>query len=345
MSNTGKVTVSCQGVSRWFGLLVAVSDVNFEIGPGITALLGPNGAGKSTLLRMLSGTLLPSRGRVEILGGNPRTQQHVRAQIGLVPQQDALFDHMTAAAMLRSIAALTHLPKPATAAAAALELVDLNPADKRTVSQYSKGMRQRVKLAAALIHKPKVLLADEPLAGLDPVQRRGVIALFRQLSDEGVTVLLSSHVLDEVARFGSDIVVIHQGRLAATGDFHSLRQQLNDRPHRSTVLTNRPRQLAAALMQIPGVIGVSLVSPTRATVYGAAAGAGGASGEAGASADAATGGAAAEGDLILAVDVRDPDAFGRAVAPVAREVGATLRAVNQTDDDLESVFRYLVERK
>ncbi len=320
-------TVSCQEVSRWFGLLVAVSDVSFDIGPGITALLGPNGAGKSTLLRMLSGTLLPSRGKVQILGGDPRNDAGIRAQIGLMPQQDALFDHMTAAAMLRSIAVLAQLDNPHEVTEAALDLVQLDPSDKRPVSQFSKGMRQRVKLATALIHQPKVLMADEPLAGLDPVQRRNMIALFRELGDGGMTVLLSSHVLDEVARFSSDIIVIHQGRLAAAGNFHSLRSLLNDRPHRSTVQTNQPRRLASALMEIPGVVGVTLTDPVRDPAEGSA--------DADGSADG----------LVLAVDVSDPDAFGKALAPAARSVGATLRAVDQTDDDLESVFRYLVARQ
>ncbi len=304
-------TISCQSVSRWFGLQVAVSDVSFEIGPGVTALLGPNGAGKSTLLRMLSGSLLPSRGQLRILGADPRSDSSVRSQIGLVPQQDALFDHMTAAEMLRSIATLTHLRDPKHHAAQALDQVQLDAKDKRPVSHYSKGMRQRVKLATALIREPKVLMADEPLAGLDPVQRRSMIALFRQLGDSGMTVLLSSHVLDEVSRFGSDIIVIHQGRLAATGDFHSLRRLLYDRPHRSAIETNQPRQLAAALVQIPGVLGVTL----------------------------------GEEDTTLTVDVNDPDAFGQALSPAARSAGATLRSVDQVDDDLESVFRYLVEKR
>ncbi len=317
-SNTdSSSTVSCQEVSRWFGLLVAVSDVSFDIGPGITALLGPNGAGKSTLLRMLSGTLVPSRGKVEVLGGDPRNETSIRAQIGLMPQQDALFDRMTAAGMLRSVAVLTQLANPHEAAAAALDLVQLDSSDKRPVSQFSKGMRQRVKLATALIHQPKILMADEPLAGLDPVQRRNMIALFRKLGDGGMTVLLSSHVLDEVARFSSDIVVIHQGRLAAAGNFHSLRSLLNDRPHRSTVQTNQPRRLASALMEISGVVGVTIKDSPENSVD----------------------------DQVLAVDVSDPDAFGRALAPTARSIGATLRAVDQTDDDLESVFRYLVARQ
>ncbi|HCB33781.1 MAG TPA: ABC transporter [Acidimicrobiaceae bacterium] len=309
-SADGTTTISCDAVSRWFGVLVAVSEVSLQIGPGVTALLGPNGAGKSTLLRMFSGTLAPSRGHVSVLGGDPRTDAAVRARIGLVSQHDALFDHLSAVEMVSVLAALQHLAEPRAAAAAALAQVDLDSDDRRPVSSYSKGMRQRVKVAAALVHQPRVLIADEPLTGLDPVQRRSAIALFRRLGADGVTVLVSSHVLEEVARIGSDIIVIAQGRLAAAGNFHSLRRMLDDRPHRTTVVTDKPRRLAGELIGVPGVLGVTVGD------------------EAG----------------TLAVDVTDPDAFGRAVAPLARRAGATLREVVPTDDDLESVFRYLVDR-
>lgn len=302
-------TIVCEDVSRWFGTVVAVSEVSLEVGPGVTALLGPNGAGKSTLLRMIVGLTSPSKGTIRVLGANPRTDLAVRGRIGLVPQQDALFDRLSALAMVRLSAVMQGVNDPDTAAAAAIEQVGLDPGEQRGIGGYSKGMRQRVKVAQALVHRPEVLLLDEPLTGLDPVQRRSAIELYRQLGASGVTVVVSSHVLDEVARIGSDVVVIAQGRLAATGDFHALRDLMDDRPHQIRVRTNLARQLAKALVDVEAVVGVRI-----------------------------------DGDEVI-VDSLDADAFGRAITPVARDAGATLREVAPLDDDLESVFRYVVEQR
>ena len=186
-------TVAAEEVSKWFGPLVAVSDVSFEIGPGVTALLGPNGAGKSTMLRMLCGLAQPSRGTVRVLGRDPRADIAVTGSIGL-----------TAHGFVRLAAVLHGLPDPDAAATAALELVSLDPVDTRKLPTYSKGMRQRVKVAQGLVHDPEVVMLDEPLTGLDPRQRADMIALFRRLGAEGRCVLVSSHVLDEVDRAEGD---------------------------------------------------------------------------------------------------------------------------------------------
>jgi ABC-2 type transport system ATP-binding protein len=302
-------TIVCDGVSRWFGSLVAVSDVSLRLGPGVTALLGPNGAGKSTLLRMIVGLLPTSSGTVEVLGADPRTDLSVRGRIGMVPQQDALFDRLGALAAVRLAATLHGVPDGEEAARGALSDVDLDPDDPRPVGGYSKGMRQRVKVAQALVHRPAVLLLDEPLAGLDPVQRRRAIAHYRELGESGVTVVVSSHVLEEVARIGSDVIVIAEGRLAAAGDFHALRELMDDRPHRIRIRTDRTRVLARELLALDAVVGVRV-----------------------------------DGDALV-VDSVDADTFGRAIAPIAREVGATLREVAPLDDDLEAVFRYVVDRR
>jgi ABC-2 type transport system ATP-binding protein len=212
---TGMIAVN--NVSKFFGSVVAVSDVSFAINEGVTALLGPNGAGKSTLFRMLCGLTPPSRGQLTVLGANPRSDRDVRGYIGLVPQQDALFDHLTVTEFVR-IAAQTHGIDPGDVdgvAQWALEQVDLADVGDKPVGQFSKGMRQRAKVAAALVNDPKVLVLDEPLTGLDPVQRRRMIALFHRLGDEGRCVLVSSHVLEEVARLGSNVLVVAQGRLVA----------------------------------------------------------------------------------------------------------------------------------
>jgi ABC-2 type transport system ATP-binding protein len=295
-------------VSKWFGDVVAVSDVSFTVGPGVTALLGPNGAGKSTVLRLLCGLTSPSQGTVDVLGENPHGDPELYRRIGLVPQQEAVFGSLTARRFVRLAAELQGLASPDAAAAESLRRVELDPDDTRPLTTYSKGMRQRVKVAHALVHEPEVVLLDEPLEGLDPRQRLHLIDLFRRLGDEGRCVVVSSHVLDEVERFGSRVLVIAQGRLAAEGDFHAIRDLMDDRPHRLRVRTDRPRELAAALVGHGTVVGLHL-----------------------------------DGETLL-VDTDDVAAFRRAVAPQARDVGARLHELVPLDDDLESVFRYLVGR-
>jgi ABC-2 type transport system ATP-binding protein len=302
-------TIAAENVSKWFGPLVAVSDVTFEIGPGVTALLGPNGAGKSTMLRMLCGLAQPSRGTVRVLGRDPRSDVSVAGSIGLVPQQETVFEPLTAHGFVRLAAVLHGLPDPDAAAASSLELVGLDPTDTRRLPAYSKGMRQRVKVAQGLIHDPEVVMLDEPLTGLDPRQRADMIALFRRLGAEGRCVLVSSHVLDEVERLGSQILVMSQGRLAAAGDFRELRALMDDRPLRVRVRTDRPRELAGGLLEAGSVLGARL-----------------------------------EGDDALELDTNDARALSRALAPLARERGASLLEVRPLDADLEGVFRYLVQR-
>jgi ABC-2 type transport system ATP-binding protein len=303
-------TIEVGNVSKWFGSVVALSDVSCSIGPGMTALLGPNGAGKSTLLRILCGLTPPSKGAVRILGHGPRDHLAIARHVGLVPQQEALFDPLRAVDFVALAAELNRMPQPKSAAADALELVDLDPADRRPVGTYSKGMRQRVKVAQALVHNPQVVLLDEPLEGLDPRQRLRMITLFRRLADQGRTVLVSSHILDEVERFGSRVLVIAQGRLAAEGDFHEIRDLMDDRPHRLRVGTDKPRVVAAGVL----------------------------------SSGAATG-AWVQGSDSVVVDTVDVATFRRSIAVVARDGGARLTEVVPMDDDLESVFRYLVGRR
>ena len=299
--------IAVNAVSKYFGSVVAVSDVSFAVDGGVTALLGPNGAGKSTLFRMMCGLTPPSRGAVDVLGRDPREDRDVRGRISLVPQQDALFDHLSASEFLE-FAARTHgVTDPDGAAQRALSMVDLTDVGAKPVGQFSKGMRQRVKVAAALVNDPEVLILDEPLTGLDPVQRRHMIALFHQLGDEGRCVLVSSHVLDEVARLGSRVLVIAQGRLVATGDYRDLRDLMDDRAHRIRIAASDPRRLAGALVEQELVAGVSI------------------------------------GERSVLVDTLDVDRLGRRIAPISLEVGVRLTEVAPLDDDLESVFRYLVE--
>jgi ABC-2 type transport system ATP-binding protein len=305
--------IEAVGVSRWFGDVVAVSDVSFSIGAGVTALLGPNGAGKSTLLRMLCGLSPPNRGTVRVLGGDPRTDLAVRRRISIVPQQEAVFERMGALDLVRLAGILNGVEDPDGTARRCLAVVEMDADDKRPVTTYSKGMKQRVKVAQALVNDPAVMVLDEPLTGLDPRQRRHLIELFALLGEQGRCVLVSSHVLEEVERFGSRVLVIAQGRLAATGDYRAIRDLMDDRPHRIRVRTDKPREVAASLLLHAGVQAAS-VMPARAGREPA-----------------------------VLVDTTDAPTFRRAVAAIAHSLDAQLWEVAPLDDDLESVFKYLVQ--
>ena len=306
---SAEARISAEGVSKWFGAKVAVSDVSFEVGAGVTALLGPNGAGKSTMLRMVSGLAQPSKGTVRVLGRDPRADAGTSRSIGLMPQQESVFERLTAREFVGLMAKLQGLRQPDAEAARVLAVVELDPDDSRKLTAYSKGMRQRVKVAQAIVHDPEVLLLDEPLTGLDPRQRASMVELFRNLGDEGRCVIVSSHVLEEVERLGSRVLVMSQGRLAATGDFHELRALMDDRPLRVRVRTDRPRELAAAFVQSGVAVGIRL-----------------------------------DGDDVLELDTPDAKALAHAIAPTARELGARLLEVKSLDADLEGVFRYVVQR-
>ncbi len=298
--------IELEGVSKFFGGVVAVSDVSFTIEPGVTALLGPNGAGKSTVMRMLCGLASPSRGKVRLLGKNPRADVDVFRHIGLVPQQEVVPEVLTAHQFVTLSAQLSKVAAADTAARRALGLVELDPEDARPVRSYSKGMRQRVKVAAALVHEPDIVVLDEPLEGLDPRQRRHMITLFTQLGASGCTVVVSSHVLDEVERLASRVLVRGKGRLLAEGDFHAIRELIDDRPHKLRVVTDKPRELAAGIMAKGGVVGVSILRSA------------------------------------IVVDTADVTAFRSTIASIAKQSKARLMEVVPLDDDLESVFRYLV---
>jgi ABC-2 type transport system ATP-binding protein len=301
--------IEVQGVTKWFGDVVAVSDISFTLDPGVTALLGPKGAGKSTMLRLLCGLTRPSQGTVRIFGQDPNDNPALYRRLGLVPQQEALLETMSGRAFVQLAAELHGLPSPRQAADDALHVVELDPGDRRPVRAYSKGMRQRVKVAQAIVHDPAVVVLDEPLEGHDPRQRLHLITLFRRLGDEGRCVLVSSHVLDEVERFGSRVLVMSNGRLAAEGDFHAIRDLMDDRPHRVRLRTDKPHEVAGVLLAARAVVGARV-----------------------------------DGNDTLIVDTVDAAALRREVAPAARSAAARLYEVAPLDDDLESVFRYLVAR-
>jgi ABC-2 type transport system ATP-binding protein len=284
-----------------------VSDVTFAVRSGVTALLGPNGAGKSTLIRLLCGLTAPSTGSVWVAGGNPRTDQESRRRLGLVPQQDGVFEREKVLDVVALAATLSRVPNPVDEARRALAAVELDADMARPVGTFSKGMRQRVKIAQALVHDPAVLVLDEPLNGLDPRQRRHMISLFHQLGQDGRTVLVSSHVLEEVERFGSHVLVVAQGRLAAQGDYHAIRALMDDQPLRIRVRCQSARSVGATLLSWGSIAGCTIVD-----------------------------------DDTLEVTTAEVRAFRRQVAAACRQLGSRLEEIMALDDDLESVFRYLV---
>jgi len=300
--------IELRSVSRWYGNVVAVNDVSFGLGPGVTGLLGPNGAGKSTLLHMMSGFLRPSAGEVLVAGGRAWRRPALYREVGLVPEREAVYPFLTGFEFARFNARLQGLRDADRAAGRAMDMVDLGEAQHRPIGTYSKGMRQRAKVAGALVHDPPILLLDEPFNGMDPRQRLAMMELLRQMAAEGRTVLFSSHILEEVERLAEQVLVIVAGRLAASGDFRAIRKLMTDRPHTFTVESSDDRRLAAALLGEPAVFGVEV-----------------------------SGGS-------LLVRSADFSAFSRAIAGVARAADIRLFEVLPTDESLESVFSYLVER-
>ena len=295
-------------VSRWYGNVVAVNDISFALGPGVTGLLGPNGAGKSTLLHLMAGLLAPSAGRVLVQGSSAWRRPEMYRQVGLVPEREAVHPYLTGRQFARLNAQLQGVADPDGAADRAIITVDLVGAANRPIGTYSKGMRQRAKLAGALVHDPTVLLLDEPFNGMDPRQRLHMMTLLRSMAADGKTILFSSHILEEVERLADSILVVYAGRLAAAGDFRSIRRLMTDRPHTFTVRSSDDRRLAAALMADASVFGTELA------------------------------------DGRIAVRTADYAAFTRALPHVARASGVSLFEVAPTDDSLESVFSYLVRR-
>ena len=303
------MSIELRNVSRWYGNVVAVNDVTMSIGPGVTGLLGPNGAGKSTLLHMMAGFLPPSRGELTINTRPSWRNAAIYRVIGLVPERDSVYSFLTGRQFVLATAKLHELPDPGAAAARAIDLLDMADVAGRKIATYSKGMRQRIKVAGALVHDPEVLLLDEPFNGMDPRQRLHMMDLLDKLGSEGRTILFSSHILEEVERLSGTIQVVVAGRLAASGDFRAIRRLMTSRPHVFTVRSSDDRLLGGTLIGRPAVTAVELTS------HG------------------------------LQVRTSDYGAFCRDIAVLARERDIRLREVLPTDESLESVFAYLVSNE
>ncbi len=259
-------TVDLQNVSRWYGNVVAVNDISMTLDPGVTGLLGPNGAGKTTVLHMMAGFLSPSRGTVTVDGTPTWRNPAVYRRLGLVNERESVHSFLTAWEFVLASAKMHKLPDPRAAAANALALVEMTDAQDRRIGTYSKGMRQRTRVAAALVHNPEVLLLDEPFNGMDPRQRMHMMALLHTLGDRGHTILFSSHILEEVEQVSGTVQVIVAGRLAASGDYRRIRRLMTNRPHVFAVQSSDDRRLAVALIGEKSVSGVEVDPAAGLTV-------------------------------------------------------------------------------
>jgi ABC-2 type transport system ATP-binding protein len=307
--NAAAPTIAIEGLSRWFGGVVAVSDVSLEVGPGVTALLGPNGAGKTTLLRTIAGLIAPSEGTALVFGETVRGNNAIYRRIGYMPEHEQVYDFLTGRQFVELGARLQGVEDLDGAVSRAIETVDLTAAAERKLRGYSRGMRQRMRLAATLVHEPELLVLDEPLSGTDPGQRLHLRKVIRRLADEqGRTILVSSHILEEVDQLADRIHLMVSGKLAASGDYRAIRMQLNDRPFVVRVDSSKPRALAAGLLEVEAIESVEV-----------------------------------DGDGRLRVRSRDVASFQRSLPSIAQRLGIRLTRVEPLDDSLESVFEYLAK--
>lgn len=296
-------------VSRWFGSVVAVSDVTFDVGPGITGLLGPNGAGKTTLLRMMTGLARVSDGTITVFGEPVRGNHPLYGRLGVMSEHETVYGFLKGRDFVRMMARLRGVKGLDAAVEKAIGIVDLAEAANRPMRTYSRGMRQRMRLAATLVHDPEILILDEPLNGADPRQRVHFQSLLRKLAAEGRTIVLSSHILEEVEQLADTVLLIVNGKLAASGDFRAIRRALDERPYHVLVISDSPRELAAQVVKLDSVDAVN-VDPDGAIV-------------------------------VLSRNVRD---LQIELPRLAKSASISLRRVEPLDDSLESVFGYLVER-
>ena len=302
--------VAADHLSKWYGQVIGLNDVSVEVGAGVTGLLGPNGAGKSTLLKVVTGQLKPSKGRAEVLGEPVWDNPPLFFRLGFCPEQDAFYERMTGMEWVTALVRLNGLSEEEAAAAArsALEAVDLLGAADRRIGAYSKGMRQRVKLAQAIAHDPELLVLDEPLAGLDPIGRRKVIRLVKDRAARGKSVFVSSHILHEIEAMTATILLMHNGRILAEGNIHTIRGLIDEHPHKVRIRAADPRRLARGLIAHDDVSSVQF-----------------------------------EEDAVT-LETGRPDAFyGRLTEAAATGALGEIHEVSSPDDNLQAVFDYLVK--
>ncbi len=303
--------IKLEGVSRWYGQVIGLNDVTCEIGPGLTALLGMNGAGKSTMMRIITGQIKPTTGNVQIFGMEPFANPEVYRHIGYCPEIDNFYEHKSGREFVTYLARLSGFSAAEARSRTDMVLEKVGMADRadRKIAGYSKGMRQRIKLAQAMIHEPDIILLDEPLNGLDPVGRRQFINLLAELADAGKTIVVSSHILYEVEQMTRSLLLLHRGRLLATGDLRVIRSLIDKHPHQVRIDTDEPRRAAELLAALPNVVSF------RFTPGGEA----------------------------LELEVREPDSFYDALPDLVMNKGLKVHGFTSPDNNLESVFKYLVD--
>jgi ABC-2 type transport system ATP-binding protein len=302
--------VSAEHLSKWYGQVIGLNDVTLTVPSGITGLLGPNGAGKSTFMKLITGQLKPSKGGITVLGEPIWRNPKLYFRIGFCPEQDAFYDRMTGLEWITALSRLSGVTDAEADAMArrALDLVDLADAAGKKIGAYSKGMRQRVKLAQALAHDPDLLILDEPLGGMDPIARRKTIRLIKDWGRAGKSVIVSSHILHEIESMTSNILLINQGRILAEGNVHQIRDLIDEHPHTVYIKAEQPRALARQFLAYDDVLSLKF-----------------------------------EDDAVV-VQTGRPDAFYARLTELAAsgELG-TIHEVTSPDDNLQAVFQYLVK--
>jgi ABC-2 type transport system ATP-binding protein len=303
--------VAAEHLSKWYGQVSGLNDVSVLVPPGITGLLGPNGAGKSTFMKLITGQLRPSKGQVRVLGEPIWANPALFQRIGFCPEQDAFYDRMTGREWVTALAGLHGFDErtAADAAARAIAAVELTEAADRKIGSYSKGMRQRIKLAQAIAHEPELLILDEPLSGMDPLMRRRTVKQIKEWARAGTSVLVSSHILHEIESMTSNIVLINNGRIVAEGDVHQIRDLIDEHPHTVSIRTAQAHAVARELLADEGVVSVRF-DP---------------------------------GGLV--VETARPDAFYARVTDLAASGRfGPIDEITSPDDNLQAVFRYLVKQ-
>jgi ABC-2 type transport system ATP-binding protein len=307
---SGAVVVA-EHVSKWYGQVSGLNDVSVNVPPGITGLLGPNGAGKSTFMKLISGQLKPSKGSVRVLGEPIWDNPGLYDRIGFCPEQDAFYDRMTGLEWVTGLVRLNGFDEKESldAATRALTAVDLMDAAGKKIGAYSKGMRQRVKLAQAIVHDPELLILDEPLSGMDPIGRRKTMRMIRDWAKQGKAVIVSSHILHEIETMTSNILLINNGRILAEGNVHQIRELIDTHPHSVYIRAEDPRGLAREFLTRADVISMRF--------------------EPGA----------------MVVETGKPDEFyARMTEIVAEGACGAIDEVTSPDDNLQAVFKYLVKQ-
>ena len=296
-------------VSKWYDQVIGINDVSLAIDGGVTGVLGPNGAGKSTLFKLLMGRIKPSQGSVGLFGEDPWVNPSPYRRIGYVSESERMYDWMTALDFVSTLARLHGMTREEAIDRAehVLDFVGLSDVMNKEIGKYSKGMRQRVKIAHALVHDPDLIILDEPLHGCDPIARTSIMSVIRELGSQGKTVLVSSHILEEIERITEQIIILNEGRLLALGNLHAIRGLLDKHPHRILLTCENPRELARKFIAEKPVYGVRFPN---------------------------------EGQL--EIQTNDLSAAHAILPRVISESGVPVEAIDNPDDNLEALLGYLI---